>query len=92
MDSGFQSVDMKIANDTKEKRHNSNSRLRELQAMVLEKVAYAINPKGYLYTNENIDKLLFERHISSKGLTKVRRGGGKLQTLKNVKMKMMRGL
>jgi uncharacterized protein len=42
-------------------------------AMVLGKKAFAISPKGYIYTNDNIDKLLFERHISAK----VRRGGGK---------------
>ncbi|MPN58141.1 hypothetical protein SDC9_205842 [bioreactor metagenome] len=42
-------------------------------AMVLGKKAYAISPKGNIYNNDNIDKLLFERHLSAK----VRRGGGK---------------
>ena len=42
-------------------------------AMVLAKKAYAINPKGYIYHEGNMDKLLFERYISSK----VRRTGGR---------------
>lgn len=72
MDSGFQSVDMAVANEVK-----SNdivvSQDYGVAAMVLGKKAYAINPKGYIYDDSNIDKLLFERHISAK----VRRGGGK---------------
>ncbi|ARC86557.1 hypothetical protein U732_3244 [Clostridium argentinense CDC 2741] len=80
MDSGFQSVDMKIANDTKEK-DIIVTQDYGVAAMVLGKGAYAINPKGYIYTDENIDKLLFERHISSK----VRRGGGKTSNPKKRK-------
>ena len=72
VDSGFQTVDMKVANE---------ARLKDIvitqdfgvAAMVLAKGAYAIGTKGHIYDNDNIDKLLFERHISSK----VRRGGGK---------------
>lgn len=72
VDSGFQSVDMAVANEAK---------IGDLivtqdfgvAAMVLGKKAFAIGPKGYIYDNENIDQLLFERHISSK----VRRSGGK---------------
>lgn len=37
-----------------------------LAAMVLSKGAYAINQNGMNYTNDNIDKLLFERHLSQK--------------------------
>lgn len=33
--------------------------------MALTKDAYSINQNGRLYTNDNIDKLLFERHLSS---------------------------
>lgn len=72
MDSGFQSVDMKIANECK-KNDIVITQDYGVAAMVLAKSAFAINPKGNIYTNENIDKLLFERHISSK----VRRGGGR---------------
>jgi len=44
-----------------------------LAAMVLGKGARAVNQNGLVYTNENIDKLLVERHIGQK----VRRGGGR---------------
>ena len=44
-----------------------------LAAMVLGKGARAINQNGFAYTNENIDRLLMERHIGAK----VRRGGGR---------------
>jgi len=44
-----------------------------LAAMVLGKGAKAVNQSGLVFTNENIDKLLMERHIGAK----VRRGGGK---------------
>lgn len=44
-----------------------------LAAMVLGKGARAVNQNGLVFTNENIDKLLLERHIGQK----VRRGGGR---------------
>jgi len=44
-----------------------------LAAMVLGKGAQAVNQNGLVFTNENIDKLLMERHIGAK----VRRGGGR---------------
>ena len=44
-----------------------------LSAMVLGKGARAVNQNGMVYTDDNIDKLLMERHIGAK----VRRGGGK---------------
>jgi len=72
VDSGFQSVDMKVANEAK-----SNDIVITqdfgVAAMVLAKGSYAIGPKGHIYDDDNIDKLLLERHISSK----LRRGGGK---------------
>ena len=42
-------------------------------AMALSKQAYAINQDGRVYSNANIDQLLFERHLSAK----VRRAGGR---------------
>lgn len=72
MDSGFQSVDMAVANEAKEKDIVVTQDFG-VAAMVLGKKCYAISPKGYIYSDDNIDKLLFERHISSK----VRRSGGK---------------
>ena len=44
-----------------------------LAVLVLGKGARAVNQNGFIYTNENIDKLLMERHIGAK----VRRSGGK---------------
>jgi len=44
-----------------------------LAAMALGKGAKAIHQNGMIYTNDNIDKLLMERHIGAK----VRRGGGR---------------
>ena len=44
-----------------------------LAAMVLGKGARAVNQNGLIYTNENIDKLLMERHVGQK----VRRSGGR---------------
>ncbi len=72
IESGFQSVDIAIAND---------SRAGDIvvtqdygvAAMVLGKKAFAISPRGYIYDDSNIDRLLFERHISAK----VRKGGGR---------------
>lgn len=72
MDSGFQSVDMAVANEAKEGDIVVTQDFG-VAAMVLGKKCFAISPKGFIYDNDNIDKLLFERHISAK----VRRGGGK---------------
>lgn len=72
VDKGFQSVDMKIANESK-KGDIIVTQDYGVAAMVLGKKCYAISPKGYIYDNENIDRLLFERHLSAKA----RRGGKK---------------
>ncbi|MBU3160897.1 YaiI/YqxD family protein [Clostridium frigoris] len=72
VDSGFQTVDMKVANEAK---LNDIIITQDfgVAAMVLAKGSYAIGPKGHIYDNNNIDKLLFERHLSGK----LRRSGGK---------------
>lgn len=44
-----------------------------LAAMVLAKGAKALNQNGMIYSDNNMDRLLFERHISQK----VRRSGGR---------------
>ena len=44
-----------------------------LAAMVLGKGARAVNQNGLIYTDQNIDKLLMERHIGQM----VRRSGGR---------------
>ena len=77
VDSGFQTVDMKIANIA-----NKNDIIITqdfgVAAMVLSKDAFALSPKGNIYSSENIDRLLFERHISQK----VRKSGGKTKNAK----------
>jgi hypothetical protein len=45
-----------------------------LAALVLGKGARAVNQNGLIYTDDNIDKLLFERYLGQK----VRRGGGRM--------------
>jgi uncharacterized protein YaiI (UPF0178 family) len=72
VDKGFQSVDVALTNAAK-KEDIIITQDYGVAAMALGKKAYAISPKGYIYDDNNIDKLLFERHISAK----VRRGGGK---------------
>ena len=72
VDSGFQSVDMKVANEAKSKDIVITQDFG-VAAMVLAKGAYAMGPKGHIYDDDNIDKLLFERHMSGK----LRRSGGK---------------
>ncbi|KOR25040.1 YaiI/YqxD family protein [Clostridium sp. L74] len=65
VDHGFQSVDMVLINEVKE---NDIIITQDfgVAAMALGKKAKAINPKGYIFSNNNIDRMLFERHISSK--------------------------
>ncbi|MGL4992453.1 MAG: DUF188 domain-containing protein [Sarcina sp.] len=72
VDKGFQSVDMYVANETK-KNDIVISQDFGVAAMALGKKAFAISPKGMQFTNDNIDRLLFERHMSQKA----RRGGFK---------------
>ncbi|MDU4325445.1 MAG: DUF188 domain-containing protein, partial [Clostridium celatum] len=57
VDSGFQSVDMKVVNEC-----NSGdiiiSQDYGVSAICLGKKARVISPKGYIYTNKNIDSML----------------------------------
>jgi len=52
-----------------------------LATMALSKGAHPINQNGFLYTNENIDNLLFQRFMSQK----MRRAGGKINNPKKRK-------
>ncbi|MFX0548518.1 YaiI/YqxD family protein [Hathewaya histolytica] len=81
VDSGFQAVDMKIANEL-ESFDIVVSQDYGVAAIALSKNAYAINPKGYIYTSENIDSMLMQKHISHK----IRRGGGKVSNAKKRKI------
>ena len=46
-----------------------------LAAMAINKASYVINQNGLIYNNDNIDMLLFNRHISKK----IRKSGGKMK-------------
>lgn len=58
-----------------------------LAALVLGKGARAINQNGLIYTDNNIERLLFERHVGQK----VRRGGGRTTNVKKGPKKTMNG-
>lgn len=77
VDSGFQSVDMYLINEAK-KGDIIVTQDFGVAAMALGKGSFAINPKGNIYDDSNIDRLLFERHIGAK----VRRSGGKTKNHK----------
>ena len=47
-----------------------------LAAMAINKASYVINQNGLIYSNENIDRLLYSRHISKK----IRKRTNKTQT------------
>lgn len=72
VDSGFQSVDMKVSNECKEN-DIVVSQDYGVAAICLGKRAYVINPRGTIYTNENIEGMLERRHISQK----IRKAGGR---------------
>lgn len=77
VDAGFQSVDMYLINKT-EKDDIVITQDFGVAAMALSRKAKALSPKGNEFSNENIDRLLFERHLSSKA----RRGGKRTGTIK----------
>ncbi|MDP4118596.1 MAG: YaiI/YqxD family protein [Bacillota bacterium] len=76
VDKGADSVDIALAN----KITSSDIAVTQdygVAALVLGKGAKALNQNGMVYCRENIDLLLFERHLSKK----VRRGGGRLKSI-----------
>lgn len=46
-----------------------------LAAVVLSKKATPLSPRGFVYTADNIDRLLLQRHIDAK----IRRAGGRVK-------------
>lgn len=46
-----------------------------LAAMAINKASYVINQNGLIYTNDNIDMLLYNRHMSKK----IRKSGGRVK-------------
>lgn len=65
VDKANDSVDFAIANKIK-KNDIAITQDYGLASMLLAKGAHVIHQNGFLYTSENIDQLLFERHISKK--------------------------
>lgn len=70
VDKANDSVDIHLANNT-EKGDVVVTQDYGVAALILGKGAKGINQNGLIFTNENIDRLLFERHIGKK----VRRSG-----------------
>lgn len=61
---GFQSVDIKIINDL----NMSDILITQdfgLATLALAKNCEVISPKGLIYTNDNIDRLNFEKYLNS---------------------------
>lgn len=74
VDSGFQSVDMYVVNNSK----NGDIVVTQdygVAAMCLPRGVNVISPKGSIYTEKNIDLLLEQRHISQK----IRKAGGRFK-------------
>lgn len=72
VDQGRDSADIRLANLI-EKGDLVVTQDFGVAAMALGKGAFALNQNGLVYSDENIDRLLFERHLGQK----IRRGGGK---------------
>jgi uncharacterized protein YaiI (UPF0178 family) len=72
VDKEAESVDLAIANCAR-RQDVVVTQDYGLACLVLGREAYAISPRGNLFTAKNIDSLLLERHIGKK----VRRAGGK---------------
>jgi len=73
VDKGRDSVDLALANRTL-KGDVVITQDYGLAALVLAKGAVVLDQNGRFYTEGNIDKLLFERHLAQK----VRRSGGRI--------------
>ncbi len=63
-----------------------------LAAMVLSKGGYPINQNGMIYTNENIDQLLFTRHVSKKNRNAGHRTKGPRKRTKDDDIKFEKNL
>lgn len=77
VDQSNQSVDMEILNNSK-KGDLVVTNDYGLASLVLGKEVHAINGKGLIFNDKNIDHLLMQRHIN----TKIRSSGGKHPTSK----------
>lgn len=71
---GVDSVDFALINNLK-KEDIVITQDYGLAAIAINKASYVINQNGMIYSNDNIDKLLYSRHVSKK----VRKGGGRVK-------------
>lgn len=71
---GADSVDFALINSV-EKEDIVITQDYGLAAMAINKASYVINQNGLIYTNDNIDRLLYNRHISKK----IRKSGGRVK-------------
>ncbi|MCT4563743.1 MAG: YaiI/YqxD family protein [Maledivibacter sp.] len=77
---GYDSVDFALINNV-DKGDIIVTQDYGVATMTLSKKAYSINQNGLIYTNDNMDRLLFQRYLSKK----VRRAGGKTTNAKKRK-------
>ena len=65
VEKGFQSVDIVIINEIKE---NDILITQDygLALLALSKKALVLHPKGMIYTNDNIEQLLYEKYLNEK--------------------------
>ena len=87
VDKGADSADYKIANMISDG-DIAVTQDYGLAAMCLGKKAKALNQNGLVYSEKNIDSLLFSRHVAKK----VRNGGGRLKGPKRGHPKMTKVL
>lgn len=74
VDKANDSVDFALANRT-EKNDIAVTQDYGLASMLLAKKAHVLHQNGFIYDESNIDRLLFERHISKKMRMQGKRGG-----------------
>lgn len=65
VEKGFQSVDIVIINEIKEK-DILITQDYGLALLALSKKSFVIHPKGMIYTNDNIEQLLYEKYLNEK--------------------------
>lgn len=78
VDQGADSADLAIANRTKE---NDICITQDygLASLLLAKKATVLHHNGFFYTQENIDQMLFERHLSREMRRQKRSRGGNIR-------------
>lgn len=80
VDSGFQSVDIVIANTIRSRDILVTDDIG-LAAIALSKGAVALSSRGLVFSNDNIDQALFQRYLSAKARKAGRRTKGPAKLL-----------